>query len=57
MGAIRMNRLCVLSKIARAFTAILELKILIGPNYCDVSFEIDEHSGRIVIISAIDNLM
>ncbi|GAK56282.1 N-acetyl-gamma-glutamyl-phosphate reductase 1 [Candidatus Vecturithrix granuli] len=34
-----------------------EPKILIGSNYCDVGFEIDEESGRIVIISAIDNLM
>lgn len=34
-----------------------EPKILAGSNYCDVGFEIDEESGRIVIISAIDNLM
>ena len=34
-----------------------EPKILAGSNYCDVGFEIDPESGRIVIISAIDNLM
>jgi len=34
-----------------------EPKILIGSNYCDVGFDIDEESGRIVILSAIDNLM
>ena len=34
-----------------------EPKILIGSNYCDVGFEVDKESGRIVVISAIDNLM
>ncbi|OLS21927.1 MAG: N-acetyl-gamma-glutamyl-phosphate/N-acetyl-gamma-aminoadipyl-phosphate reductase [Candidatus Heimdallarchaeota archaeon LC_2] len=32
-------------------------KILSGTNFCDVGFEIDEKSNRIVIISALDNLM
>jgi N-acetyl-gamma-glutamyl-phosphate/LysW-gamma-L-alpha-aminoadipyl-6-phosphate reductase len=32
-------------------------KLLAGTNYCDVGFEVDEASGRIVVISAIDNLM
>ncbi|MBD3306811.1 N-acetyl-gamma-glutamyl-phosphate reductase [candidate division KSB3 bacterium] len=34
-----------------------EPKILTGSNYCDVGFELDPDSGRIVVISAIDNLM
>jgi len=34
-----------------------EPKLLWGTNYCDVGFELDPHSGRIVVISAIDNLM
>jgi N-acetyl-gamma-glutamyl-phosphate/LysW-gamma-L-alpha-aminoadipyl-6-phosphate reductase len=36
-----------------------EPKILAGTNYCDVGFEIDEHSGtnRVVVIAALDNLM
>ncbi len=34
-----------------------EPKILTGSNYCDVGFEVDQASGRIVVISAIDNLM
>ena len=34
-----------------------EPKLLWGTNYCDVGFEIDSASGRIVVISAIDNLM
>lgn len=34
-----------------------EPKILSGSNYADVGFEMDEQSGRIVAIAAIDNLM
>ncbi len=32
-------------------------KILIGTNYCDIGFMKDPKSNRVVIISAIDNLM
>lgn len=32
-------------------------KLLIGTNYCDIGFEKDEFSNRVVVISAIDNLM
>lgn len=32
-------------------------KILAGSNFCDVGFERDPHSGRVVVMSAIDNLM
>lgn len=34
-----------------------EPKWLIGTNYCDIGFSKDEKSNRMVIISAIDNLM
>jgi len=34
-----------------------EPKILAGSNYCDVGFEVDSRTGRVVIISAIDNLV
>ena len=34
-----------------------EPKILAGSNYCDVGFALDESTGRVVAISAIDNLM
>jgi N-acetyl-gamma-glutamyl-phosphate/LysW-gamma-L-alpha-aminoadipyl-6-phosphate reductase len=34
-----------------------EPKILIGTNYCDVGFELDQHSRRLVVVSALDNLM
>jgi N-acetyl-gamma-glutamyl-phosphate/LysW-gamma-L-alpha-aminoadipyl-6-phosphate reductase len=34
-----------------------EPKLLIGSNYCDVGFQKDEDSNRLVVISAIDNLM
>ncbi len=32
-------------------------KVVIGSNFCDVGFEIDERGHRIVAIGAIDNLM
>ncbi|MEM3736677.1 MAG: N-acetyl-gamma-glutamyl-phosphate reductase [Candidatus Bathyarchaeia archaeon] len=32
-------------------------KIVIGSNYCDVGFELDGHTNRLVTISAIDNLV
>lgn len=34
-----------------------EPKVLAGTNFCDVGFERDEHSDRLVVISALDNLM
>ena len=33
-----------------------EPKLLRGTNFCDIGFEVDEDSNRIVLISAIDNL-
>jgi N-acetyl-gamma-glutamyl-phosphate/LysW-gamma-L-alpha-aminoadipyl-6-phosphate reductase len=32
-------------------------KLLAGTNFADVGFELDEDSGRVVVVSAIDNLM
>lgn len=34
-----------------------EPKLLIGTNYCDIGFELDNRNNRLVIMSAIDNLM
>lgn len=34
-----------------------EPKLLAGTNFCDVGFEVDAHSNRVVVLSAIDNLM
>ena len=34
-----------------------EPKVLIGSNYCDVGFERDPHTDRLVVISALDNLV
>ncbi len=34
-----------------------EPKVVAGTNYCDVGFELDAEAGRVVAISAIDNLM
>jgi len=32
-------------------------KIVVGSNYCDVGFEIDDRLNRLVVLSALDNLM
>jgi N-acetyl-gamma-glutamyl-phosphate/LysW-gamma-L-alpha-aminoadipyl-6-phosphate reductase len=32
-------------------------KLLAGTNYCDIGFEADPHANRVVVLSAIDNLM
>ncbi len=34
-----------------------EPKLLAGTNYCDIGFERDENSNRLVVMSALDNLM
>jgi N-acetyl-gamma-glutamyl-phosphate/LysW-gamma-L-alpha-aminoadipyl-6-phosphate reductase len=34
-----------------------EPKLLAGTNYCDIGFEADPDSNRVVVMSAIDNLM
>lgn len=34
-----------------------EPKILSGTNFAEVGFEVDQQTGRLVLISAIDNLM
>jgi N-acetyl-gamma-glutamyl-phosphate/LysW-gamma-L-alpha-aminoadipyl-6-phosphate reductase len=34
-----------------------EPKILSGSNFCDIGFEADPHDSRVVVLSAIDNLM
>ena len=33
-----------------------EPKILAGTNFCDIGFELDRHSNRLVVFSAIDNI-
>ncbi len=34
-----------------------EPKLLAGTNFCDIGFELDEETGRLVVMSAIDNLV
>ncbi len=41
----------------RGIYRVPEPKILAGSNYADVGFELDERTGHIVAMSAIDNLM
>ena len=32
-------------------------KVVVGSNFCDIGFETDEHANRLVILTAIDNLV
>ncbi|MEM2895960.1 MAG: N-acetyl-gamma-glutamyl-phosphate reductase [Candidatus Bathyarchaeia archaeon] len=32
-------------------------KVIIGSNFCDIGFELDSHVNRLVVMSAIDNVM
>jgi N-acetyl-gamma-glutamyl-phosphate/LysW-gamma-L-alpha-aminoadipyl-6-phosphate reductase len=32
-------------------------KVVLGSNFCDIGFEVDTHADRLVLFSAIDNLM
>jgi N-acetyl-gamma-glutamyl-phosphate/LysW-gamma-L-alpha-aminoadipyl-6-phosphate reductase len=32
-------------------------KVVVGTNFCDIGFELDSHVGRLVVLSAIDNLV
>ena len=41
----------------RGIYRVPEPKILAGTNYADLGFELDEHSGHVVSICAIDNLV
>lgn len=34
-----------------------EPKILTGSNFCDIGWEVDAHSRRVVVVGAVDNLM
>ncbi len=32
-------------------------KVAVGTNFCDVGFEIDEHANRLILFSAVDNMV
>ena len=46
-----------LVKEAHGLHRLPEPKILSGTNFCDIGFETDPHSTRVVVLAAIDNLM
>ncbi|MGB5060688.1 MAG: N-acetyl-gamma-glutamyl-phosphate reductase [Candidatus Promineifilaceae bacterium] len=56
-AAYRDERFIRLVKDSRGIYRYPEPKILAGTNYCDVGFEKDPHSSRLVVMSALDNLM
>lgn len=46
-----------LVKVARGIHRYPDPKLLDGTNYCDIGFEMDQETGRVVVMSAIDNLV
>ena len=46
-----------LVKDAKGVYRLPEPKLLVGSNYCDVGFELDERGNRLIAVSAIDNLV
>jgi N-acetyl-gamma-glutamyl-phosphate/LysW-gamma-L-alpha-aminoadipyl-6-phosphate reductase len=56
-SAYRDERFIRLVKERKGIFRYPEPKILAGSNFCDIGFEKDERSNRLVVISAIDNLM
>ena len=55
--AYRSERFVRLVKERKGIYRYPEPKILAGSNFCDIGFEKDARSNRLVVISAIDNLM
>ena len=41
----------------RGIHRVPDPKILDGTNFCDIGFEVDNDSGRVVVMSALDNLV
>jgi N-acetyl-gamma-glutamyl-phosphate/LysW-gamma-L-alpha-aminoadipyl-6-phosphate reductase len=56
-GAYKAEPFVRLVKEKRGVYRYPEPKILAGTNFAEVGFEVDERTGRVVVISAIDNLM
>ncbi len=56
-AAASQNPFVRLVKEQRGIYRVPEPKVLAGSNYADIGFELDESSGRVVAMCAIDNLM
>src|SRR3546814_8972895 len=52
----RHTRCALVTGVQTGALPISEPKILSGTNFCDVGFEADPHSNRVVALSAIDKL-
>lgn len=48
------------TRVVKRSTGVFRLpdpKLVVGTNYCDVGFEVDDHANRVVLVSALDNLL
>lgn len=46
-----------LVKFKKGLYQLPDPKVVIGTNHCDIGFELDDHTGRLVALSAIDNIV
>jgi N-acetyl-gamma-glutamyl-phosphate/LysW-gamma-L-alpha-aminoadipyl-6-phosphate reductase len=44
-------------RVRRGIHRVPDPKVLDGTNFCDIGFQYDENTGRVVVMSAIDNLV
>ena len=51
-----LNLSFVLVKYLKGPYQLPDPKIVMGTNFCDIGFEIDEHANRLLLFSAIDNM-
>jgi N-acetyl-gamma-glutamyl-phosphate/LysW-gamma-L-alpha-aminoadipyl-6-phosphate reductase len=41
----------------KGFYQLPDPKVVVGTNFCDIGFELDSHVNRLIVFSAIDNIM
>ncbi len=44
-------------KYQKGISQLPDPKVTVGTNYCDIGFEIDEHANRLILFSALDNMV
>lgn len=44
-------------KYQKGLSQLPDPKVTVGTNYCDIGFEIDEHANRLMLFSALDNMV
>ena len=56
-GAYREEPFVRLVRDQKGVYRLADPKVVVGSNFCDISFEVDSHLNRVILCSAIDNLV